>query len=66
MHNPIIGPNIENDKYVNLAYLLDVYTEKYYNTLVKIFDKGLSKKDSREKNKENIIKLLFCIYMFNS
>ena len=65
MYNPIIGPNIKNDKYVTLAYLLDTYTEKYYDSLVNIFDKALSKNVSKEQNKENIIKFLFLMYIVN-
>ena len=66
MYNPIIGPNIKNDKYVTLAYLLDAYTEKYYDSLINIFEKALSKNSSKEKNKEKIIKMLFLIYTFNN
>lgn len=51
MHNLIIEPDLE-DSYVKLAYLLNAYTDKYYNALSKTF---------KETNKEKIIKLLMCL-----
>lgn len=64
MHNLIIEPNFnqdfieeyQEDKYVKLAYLLSMYTDKYYNGLSKVFN---------ESNKEKIIKLLMCLCIFN-